>query len=221
MAERASWGRWALGAFGCLSLMAIGCCCGGALLTTMAPSLLFSSMTEAEPLPIVPAQADPVRADEVRARYCASLVAGEPATLTADELGLLLVSGASAGEVVARVDPTPTGVALRLSVPADSGYLNVTADGTFTMEHGWFTDLRVDRAVLSGWDLSDYVRGAQLAQQANSSLAREKGERPQVDAALGAFDRVWIADGALHFVAGSALVGQPELCALMVKPSER
>lgn len=61
---------------------------------------------------------------------------------------------------------------------AEGQWLNVHGAAAFTMEHGWFTDLRIDEARLSDWDLGPALVGQQLAQNANQSLARNAPRTP-------------------------------------------
>jgi hypothetical protein len=77
-------------------------------------------------------------------------------------------------------------------------FINLQTRGSCEIEHGWFTDFTVDEVEVSGWDLGQYMRGQQLAEHANRSVADQRSQDPQVGQFMDQIDHLWIADGTIN-----------------------
>lgn len=183
-------------------LSTILCCCGGGALLHYAPEMMLSYFLEDHPLPGATTAAMPAVAAATRAQACASLAAGEQVSLSPDDLAVLALGSGGLDITVLRVTATGDRAALDLSVPngdAPPRYFNLHTKGAFTLEKGWFTDMKLDEFVLSGHDWSSYVAAQQLATNANQSLANERAKNPDLGAVLDSVEHMAVEDG--HFTA--------------------
>lgn len=218
MAERrVGCGTWLLGAVVIGSLAVIGCCGCGGVGVLVAPNLMVGMVTwfflEDAPLGPPPARVDPAAKDLLLYAACVDLLADRPGrvdpailvdVLAQDEPNLAHLAITSAGDDV--------GMTMSFG-NADEGYVNVAGHGAFVIEHGWFTDLRIDQLTISGWELGPYVAGQQLAENANQNLADTRSKDPQFAATLDAFDRIGVAGGQLEVVPRPGAVQALGLCA--------
>ena len=191
--------RWLTGCLGCLGLLALLCCCGGGIATWQMPAIFVALFTDDAPLPIQGVTPDPVRAAQVKAGVCGALAREGQTSIAAEDLALLALGEGNRDISALRMDPSGEGLLFQAAFDTQGkGYVNVIFGGSFALERGWFTDVRIDHANLSSWDLAPYMRGQQLAQNANQSLANQKSQDPSLQGELDRFEKVWTEGGTLH-----------------------
>ena len=125
---------------------------------------------------------------------------GGPVRITGEEIVQLVEPWEEEDLYAFWVDVRPDDTvdfALSAHFPEIDRFLNLTAQAGFEMEHGWFTDFTVEELKLGDWDLGQYTRGQQLAENANQSMANQRSQDPDVARALDQIDHLWIEDGAI------------------------
>lgn len=188
---RRSLGKWLLFAALALLLGTSAFCCGGVLMLDRLPGFLFGLVTEEQPLAVAEVPPD----DGAEQRLVERFEAGGPVEITGAELVQLVDSAHDPSLVAFWVgieDGTAT-IDASFRPPDDTlpeGYVNLHAVGTMKVEQGWFTHVGVDELTLSTWDLGQYVRGQELAPNANQSLANERAKDPNVALAFDQIERL-------------------------------
>lgn len=172
-------------------------CCGCAGLWLFLPDMLVRAFTEEGALkaPVVNPDAS------VAPRIERALELGGRLSVTGEDL-VQLVEPWEEDELYAfwvEVNPDDS-VALDLSAYIEDvdRFINLEATWSMEVEHGWFTDFTVDECEISGWDLGQYIRGQQLAEHANRSMADQRSQDPDVGRFMDQIEHLWIADGAIH-----------------------
>lgn len=220
MAEgRRGCGTWLLGAAVVTALSAVACCGCGGLGVVFAPNLLVAAfawfLLEDAPLGPPPVPLDAATREQVIAKACGDLWAGTPTKIDPALLTGALAYGA--GPEIAHLSITPVGdgwsMAVSIRPEGDTRYINLSGTGTFVMEHGWFTDARLDAVRLAGFDLGVYVQGQQIAENMNQSLANQRAKSPEIAPVLESFDRISTPGGQLELVPGPGAAENLEICA--------
>ncbi len=179
-----------------LVALSMACCCGCAGFWHFLPDIFVAAFTEEGPLKAPVVDPDP----EVGDRLERAFAAGGPVQVTGEEI-VQLVEPWNEEELYAFwVDVRPDDTvdfALSVHFPEIDRFLNVQVQSGFEMERGWFTDFTVEEMKLGTWDLGQYVRGQQLAENANQSMANQRSQDPDVARALDQIDHLWLEDGAL------------------------
>jgi len=201
MAKRkSSAGRWLLIAFSCMLLATVICCCSGAVLIYMSPSLLLNWIVEDEPLTAPTIESSP----NIQAKLNKRFKAGGVVTVQCSELVELADPAGSEDIDVFWLECTDDQADLTLSVHLDDpdapaqGYLNFRARGALTMEHGWFTHLELDILDVGPWELGEYMVGQEMSPDANRSLADQRAQDPKMGQALDQIERLEFTNGALE-----------------------
>ena len=190
--------RWFFGCLAACLLVATLCCGLGAAGMYMAPEVMVGMATSDKPLDIPPAVVQPGAADSVLARMTTELKNTGTTTISPEEMTQLFANGDPTSRM--RVTASGDKMAVDVSVRLDEGkWINVHGLGGFTMEHGWFTDLRWDEVRLSDWDLGHLFSGQQMAAQGNESLVRERARNPELDFALQGVEFAAVKDGKVVF----------------------
>lgn len=216
MAERRSGcARWLLGCFGLLAVSTVLCCCGGFITLRFFPMVFLSFLVEDQPLAGAVPEPAPVATKLERALQCVSLVTTGSARISPEAMTRILVREREPKLRVLQLGAEGDEASLDLSVATDetpARYFNLSLQGSFTLEQGWFTDLRFSRAVVSGHDLSRWLVGQQLAQQANQSMANQRSQNPDVGPTLDSIERFTVSDGAFQVSLASGGVAMERLC---------
>jgi hypothetical protein len=180
-----------------LVLGSLASCCGCAGLLHFLPDILARAFTEDSVLkaPVLDPDAT------VAPRIERALEAGGAVRVTGEDL-VQLVEPWEEEELYAfwvEVNEDDE-VELTLSVwfSEIDRYLNLQATWGMEIEHGWFTDFTVSELEISGWELGQYMRGQQLAEHANRSMADQRSQDPDVALVMDQIEHLWIQDGAIH-----------------------
>jgi hypothetical protein len=197
MADKKKNRRWLLLILALMVLTSMACCCGCAGFWHFLPDMLVAAFTEEGPLKAPVVDPDP----DVAVRLERAFSAGGEVVVTGEEL-VQLVAPWEEEELYAfwvQVHEDDT-VELALSVHlADiDRFLNVQGRGGVEIAHGWFAHFTMDQLVVAGWDVGQYTRGQQLAEQANRSMADQRAQEPGLAEAMDQIERLWLEDGALH-----------------------
>ncbi len=88
---------------------------------------------------------------------------------------------------------------LRLSLRRGASWMNIEFEGTVELANGRVKRCEADMLRVSGWDLTEEVRGLDLSLAAEEQLAPERAAAPEWAALLEGMDRFWLEDG--HFYA--------------------
>jgi hypothetical protein len=197
MADKKKNRRWLLIMLVVAVLGSMACCCGCAGFWHFLPDMLVAAFTEEGPLKAPVVDPDP----DVGPRLERAFADGEQVSVTGDEL-VQLVEPWEEEELYAfwvGVHPDDTvELALSVHIPDIDRFLNVQVRAGLAIEHGWFSHFVIDEMVVSGWDAGQYMRGEQLAEQANRSMADQRAQKPEVAMAMDQIEALWIADGAIH-----------------------
>lgn len=190
---------------GCLGITVAGtavtCCGGGLVLTIVAlffPSMMLGMMTEPQPLAVTVPPADPVRSAEARRQISEAMVdPTKTAHVAPQDLVNELWTDHTKVPVASMQVDAQQALVMDLSVQLDPGsYLNFHArTPTFVISHGWFDQLTCDELVLSGWNMSDMMKGQDLAMNVNRSLADQRRDSPDLDAFLKTIASLKLANG--------------------------
>ncbi len=196
MAVKKKRGRWLLITLVLMVLLSMACCCGCAGFWHFLPQMAIAAFTEEGPLKTPVVDPDP----GVGERLERAFQAGGPVRITGEEMVQLVEPWEDEELYALWVDVRPDDtVDFALSVHFDDidRYLNLQMKGGFELEHGWFTDFTMEELQLGPWDIGQYTKGQQLADQANQSMANQRAQDPQVARSLDQIERVWIEDGAI------------------------
>jgi len=184
------------GVFGLVS--AVLCCGCSGVLAAMFPSMAQSWLFEDHPLPGPTTEANPAAYAAAAKQACDAFAAGEETAVEPVEFARALLGAGDSGISVLRItaDGPQATMDLSWATPdAPDLWLNVHTRGTFGMDHGWFTALRVDEFVLSGHDLGPYLSGQDLTPNANQSLANERAKNPDLGPMLDSVERFEVRGG--------------------------
>lgn len=193
-------GGWLLKGLGCMALLTLLCCGLGLALLMLSPGLLAGFFLADQPLPLETTERKPLIGAVERTAACAALLGTGRASLPPETVARWLVEDADPGLTVLRFDAEGEEGALAVSIATDESpprYLNVQLDAAFTMQRGWFTDLRLSRLVLRDHDWSGFLAGQQLAEHANRSLADQRAQDVDLGPSLDSVRLMKIEDGEL------------------------
>ncbi len=186
------------GVFGLAS--AVICCGCSGVLVAMMPSLAGNWILQDHPLPGPTTKPDPAASAATMVKACTAFAAGEQVSLTPEELSRAALGSGSPSITVLEVGADGDTARLALSVEVDdeggaARWFNLQMAGTFAVDHGWFTSLRTDTVQVADHDLSPYLRGQDLAVQANQSLANQRIQNPDIGDALDSVEHMEVKDG--------------------------
>ncbi len=215
MADNGGGSGWLLKGLGCMGVLAILCCCGGFVGIQLFPMMFLSYFLSDTPLPGPTVEPKPVVAALEQGAACALLATVGEARLSPEAVERWVAGKGDPELRVLRVGASGDEGSLELSVATEEQpprYFNLQLQGAFTMDRGWFTDLRLSRVIVRDHDWSSYVTGMQLAENANQSLANQRAEQPEAAMLLDGIEHLAVEGGSYVIRLQPDSVAMQRLC---------